>query len=303
MSLKVMTKAWGLKLSPTPKLVLMAIADEANDDGYCYPSHRHLAEKCSIDARSVRRMIGVLSASGYVVVKRRYNNRARTSNGYQLMLDHPRTNCPGGTDSDARGDRAALSRGPGHARPGPPDMDVRVPTTDPLVNPKPPPQRTAEAKPDAAGPPIWDVLGGGELCFPESLSSAQRRAIAGHLLGLKTEDAQQVLDELAGQMERGKVHKPVGYCVALVEKLKRGQFAPEAGLPIAERRAAERLQEQVLRAQWTTAQATTTASRKAIPPNALAALDRLRGRVDREPQRPASGSVEGDLSNARDEST
>ena len=94
-----MTWAWELKLPPTPKFVLMALADEANDDGYCFPGQRRLALKCSIDARSVRRMIGVLAAEGYVVVKKRFKNRARTSNGYQLTIDHPRTNCPGGTDA------------------------------------------------------------------------------------------------------------------------------------------------------------------------------------------------------------
>jgi len=35
MSLKVMHWAWSL--APTPKIVLLALADEANDDGFCFP--------------------------------------------------------------------------------------------------------------------------------------------------------------------------------------------------------------------------------------------------------------------------
>jgi DNA-binding transcriptional regulator YhcF (GntR family) len=57
MSLRVMTWAWSVHLSPTPKLVLMALADEADDDGYCFPSQRRLAAKCSITDRTVRRVL------------------------------------------------------------------------------------------------------------------------------------------------------------------------------------------------------------------------------------------------------
>ena len=99
------------------------------------------------------------------------------------------------------GNGTQRSGGGGHARPGAPDNAVRVTTTDPLVDPTPPQQPTSDAGPDAVDPVVWDALrGGGELCFPEGLSTAQRRALAGHVLRLKFEDAQMILDELAGRM-------------------------------------------------------------------------------------------------------
>jgi len=132
---------------------------------------------------------------------------------------------------------------------------------------------------------VWELRGsgGGELCFPEDLSSAQRRALAGHLYNLDFDDAQQILDELAGKMVHAKVHNPIRYCVALVEKFKQGQFRPELGLPIADRRAAERVREHVLRSRWTAPEATPDGSNKAIPPTARAAMDQLRGRPVSEP--------------------
>lgn len=87
-----------------------------------------------------------------------------------------------------------------------------------------------------------------------------------------------ILDELAERMAHERVHNPIGYCLALIKKLKQGQFVPELGIRIAERRAADQLREQVLRARWTTPEGTPDASNRAIPPNAQAALDRLRGR-------------------------
>lgn len=279
MSIKVMTWAWELKLPPAPKFVLMALADEANDDGYCFPAQRRLATKCSIDARSVRRMISVLAAEGYVVVKKRFRNRARTSNGYQLVIDTPGQIVRGGTDAAVPGDGTQQSGGSGHPRPGPPDNAVRVTTTDPLVDPTPLPQPRREAGADADDPVLWEALGGGgELCFPEGISSAQRRALAGHVFALKFEHGQMILDELAGRMAHEKVHNPIRYCLALIDRLKQGKFVPELGIRIAERRAADQLREQVLRARWTTPEGAPDASDRTIPPNAQAVLDRLRGR-------------------------
>lgn len=274
-----MALVWELPLPPNQKFVLMAIADEANDDGYCFPSHRRLAEKCSINERSVRRMIGLSTADGYVVVKHRFNKRGgRTSNGYQLTLDTPRTNCPGGPGATARGDRTPVSGGSGHPCPGPPDMDVRVTTTDPLFDPPPPPKPDRDASARTADRLVSEMPGGcGDLCFPEGLSTAQRRALGGHVYGLKFDDAQAILDELAGRMVRERVFNPIRYCIAMVEKLKQRKFVPELGIPIAERRAADRLREQVLRGRWTASDTTSNASSRTIPPNARAAMDRLRG--------------------------
>ena len=86
-----MTWAWSISLPPTPKLVLMALADEADDRGFCFPSIRHVASKCSMTPRSVQRLIRRLAQDRLVVIERRFRkDRARTSNGYRLAVDYPR---------------------------------------------------------------------------------------------------------------------------------------------------------------------------------------------------------------------
>ncbi len=48
-----MNWAWQQKLSPTPKLILMALADAANDFGVFWPSVSAVATKCCISIRTV----------------------------------------------------------------------------------------------------------------------------------------------------------------------------------------------------------------------------------------------------------
>lgn len=76
--------------APAPKLVLMAIADEADDTGFCFPSQRRLARKCNVTERSVRRIVGKLIAAQHVVVEARF--RRRSQNGAPVLI-FPRAVC------------------------------------------------------------------------------------------------------------------------------------------------------------------------------------------------------------------
>jgi hypothetical protein len=76
MSLKVITWAFSVPLPPSPKFVRLALADDADDRRFCFPSHRRITRKCSVTERSVRRMIAVLAARCYLMVERRFNHCA-----------------------------------------------------------------------------------------------------------------------------------------------------------------------------------------------------------------------------------
>ena len=47
MSVRLMTEVWAVSLPDSEKLVLLALADCANDEGLCWPSMATLARKCS----------------------------------------------------------------------------------------------------------------------------------------------------------------------------------------------------------------------------------------------------------------
>lgn len=66
MSVRVMTSVWEVALPDSEKLVLLALADCANDEGSCWPSMRTLAEKCSKSDRTVQAAIKALVAKGHL---------------------------------------------------------------------------------------------------------------------------------------------------------------------------------------------------------------------------------------------
>ena len=66
MSVRIMSLAWELPLSPTEKLVILALADCANDEGECWPSIATIARKSNLGERSVQRSIQALKDAGHL---------------------------------------------------------------------------------------------------------------------------------------------------------------------------------------------------------------------------------------------
>ena len=54
MSIRLMSAAWDLDLPQTEKMVLLALCDHANDDGFCWPSMGRLARRCGVSDRTIR---------------------------------------------------------------------------------------------------------------------------------------------------------------------------------------------------------------------------------------------------------
>lgn len=79
--------AWRTKVHPATKIILLAMADEADDDGIFVAPLKRLAEKCMIDARQVQRHLGILKSRGLLVVEGRDLNGKTLPNCYVLTLD------------------------------------------------------------------------------------------------------------------------------------------------------------------------------------------------------------------------
>ena len=87
MSILAMTWAWGLTGLDQPQtLVLLALADTANDAGVCWPSQAEIGRKARMSDRSVRTHVRALEGLGLLHVERRATTSGRKSNIYQLNV-------------------------------------------------------------------------------------------------------------------------------------------------------------------------------------------------------------------------
>ena len=88
MSMLLTAQAIKLKVgNPTRKLVLLKLADNANDKGECFPSYQHIADHCEVSRRSVISHIDALIKMGLVEKKLRKNQDGSSSNLYILHLE------------------------------------------------------------------------------------------------------------------------------------------------------------------------------------------------------------------------
>jgi hypothetical protein len=71
MSIKIMTLVWQLNVADSEKLALLALADNANDEGVCWPSMATLARKCGKSDRTVQRSIQSPEEKGHLTREER----------------------------------------------------------------------------------------------------------------------------------------------------------------------------------------------------------------------------------------
>ena len=216
-----MNWAWGLRLKPNVKFVLMALADACDDDGYCWPSVPTLARKTCLEDRSVQRILNQLKVDGLIRVEPRYRkDGSPTSNGYRLRI-----NPPGDTLSPPL--PAACHQVVTPVSP-PGDARVTLTTIEHTNQPKPLPLR--QSAPAGEG-------GRGDLIYPKQLSSKEVVLATRQLAALTPELAQALLDELAGRLNAKALRgAPLSYLRALIVRADAGTFTPEVGVRVAQAR-------------------------------------------------------------------
>ncbi|CWX41482.1 Uncharacterised protein [Haemophilus influenzae] len=67
--------------------MLLKLADNANDDGICFPSYQYIADKCEMSKRSAISHIDDLIKMGLVTKKARKNKDGSSANLYLLHLE------------------------------------------------------------------------------------------------------------------------------------------------------------------------------------------------------------------------
>lgn len=137
MSMELMVKAMKTKVgNPLRKLVLIKLADNANDMGECWPSYQHIADQCEIDRSTVRKHIKHLEAQSLLRIENREGPKGNTSNLYQLTLGAPvgPESPPVGRKSTAVGPKPTAPVGPKSTRTSHSSEAVKEPVTEPVAS-------------------------------------------------------------------------------------------------------------------------------------------------------------------------
>lgn len=192
MSIKLMTVVWEMAdLTAGAKLVLLALADQANDQGtHCFPSVQTICRRCGQGERTVRRILTDLEAAGHITRQ----HRDGTSTQYRV---HPNVQleanpCQNGTPAKM----APLPKRqatPAKLAPDPCQIGTLT-TNEPSHNPSPPtPRRGAERERKAfAMPADWVASAAGALPeeiaalaaqWPDGAYAAEGAAFAEHWRG------------------------------------------------------------------------------------------------------------------------
>jgi biotin operon repressor len=158
MSFTMMAKAKPIKTGNSGrKLVLMMLADNADDSGQCFPSYQHVADVCEMSRRSVITHIAALEKDGIVKVIHRKNygktekKQFNSSNIYQLTLNTTIT-------TPARGDENSAL---------PPSESITPPSATvapPSENSAPPPSENSAPIPYHSSYPINEPIKHTKVC-------------------------------------------------------------------------------------------------------------------------------------------
>lgn len=140
MSTIIMSACWPLQgMSPAQKAVLISLADQANDQGVCWPAVDSIATRCCLSKRAVQQAIKWLRSVGIVSVEERQGRSTMysvTPAAYappQHM--HPRRKCTPAANAPTPAD--AAPQPPQHMHPTPAASAPRTviePTREPSGN-------------------------------------------------------------------------------------------------------------------------------------------------------------------------
>ena len=71
-------------IRPTSKLVLLVLANYANEQWQSYPSKKKLSELCNCDSNTIKRSLDELVEKGYIKSEFRFQGNKQTSNLYTI---------------------------------------------------------------------------------------------------------------------------------------------------------------------------------------------------------------------------
>lgn len=170
MSTIIMSKCWDLEMPPTQKSVLISLADNANDQGVCWPSIPTISRRTCFSERAVQNAIKWLER--YRLLKADRSNGRHTSYtltpGEYLMETpaadapaqqmHGRRKCAGAADAPTPAGNAVVPPQQMRQPPQQVPSNRKEPSTEPSGNRQRAPAKKAKAEKQPAGfDAVWAI--------------------------------------------------------------------------------------------------------------------------------------------------
>ncbi|WP_296128938.1 helix-turn-helix domain-containing protein [Pseudomonas sp. Ga0074129] len=221
MSIKAMNWAWEQNLPPGSKLVLMALADNADDQGYCWPKIKTIAAKCCVSERTAQRTVKDLLDSGLLKISARFNALGgQVSNGYTLEMYPP----------DKLSPSPALIQAGGDSRDTPGVTQLCRGGSDTAMSPLQPPH---EPKKESSHV---------QPCVLAQLPPEEQGEIMAIMDGLSQEKRAETKALLINALTRGKIHTtPSRWLRAVIRRRDYVPLSAQAALGISEQEYEQKL--------------------------------------------------------------
>lgn len=114
MSIRIMNDAWDLDIPSSEKLVLISLADQANDEGVTWPGKASMMRRTGLSKATIKRTLGSLRDRGLLSwAHRDRDNGSKRSNRYQIDVERVAA-----AATEARGGGVMVTPGGVHDDPG-----------------------------------------------------------------------------------------------------------------------------------------------------------------------------------------
>lgn len=217
MSIKALNWAWEQKLEPSTKLVLLALADIADDDGKAWPSVATLSTKVHASQRNVRRILQKLRGGAgqralIEVDERRRRDGSQASNLYILQLQTDKLSvCENYKGKDDAGEQEGVTElCQGESALGDsPRADTAVTPHEPPVKPPPESKRRTTSR----------------QAVDKQLPAETQRLLFRELSRLEADMQSELMAQLANGMRAGSIRSPAAWTKAAVDRITKGKSA------------------------------------------------------------------------------
>jgi hypothetical protein len=88
MSIRYMNMAWKMPLNSTETIVLLALSDNSNEEGFCYPGYKSLMDRTKLSKSTLAKTLSILESAGFFSKQSHSEiGKGKGVNTYQLLFN------------------------------------------------------------------------------------------------------------------------------------------------------------------------------------------------------------------------